>query len=81
MTTHQQPRRYTETERRNSRVIGVLRASTQILGPTEIARRINESWCFQHGSPASSAITPILKRIGAVRHPGGHYSLDEGATK
>ena len=66
-----------QAEYRNQRVREVLLASGKVLGPTEIARRINEDWCKQYGVLASSAITPILKRIGAVRHPGGMYSLDQ----
>ena len=66
-----------QAEYRNQRVREVLLASGKVLGPTEIARRIDEDWCKQYGEPASSAITPILKRIGAMRHPGGLYSMEK----
>lgn len=66
-----------QAEYRNQRVREVLLASGKVLGPTEIARRIDEDWCKQYGVPSSSAILPILKRIGAMRHPGGLYSLEK----
>lgn len=72
------PRRYTEAEYRNNRVREVLLTSGKVLGPTEIARRINEDWCGgRFCDPSSAAIVPILRRIGATRHPGGMYSLDQ----
>ena len=66
-----------QSEYRNQRVREVLLTSGKVLGPTEIARRINEDWCKQYGVPSSSTINPILKRIGAMRHPGGLYSLEK----
>lgn len=58
---------------KNAKVLSQL--SEQPIGPTEIARRINEPWCVIDGYFAqSSAITPVLRRIGAVRHKGGLYT-------
>lgn len=62
----------TATEK-NAKVLAVLAATSAPLGPTEIARRINEKWCCD-GFPASAPITPVLRRIGAVRHKGGLYT-------
>lgn len=54
-------------QERNEKVRAVLRAALKPIGPTEIARSIGEPWCGSLGYPSSAAITPILKRIGAVR--------------
>lgn len=62
----------TTAQERNAAVLAVLKAATEPLGPTEIARRINQPWC-----PQSPAIMPVLRRIGAVRHPGGLYTKPE----
>lgn len=54
---------------RNEKVIAVLRESLRPLAPTEIARQICEEWCCYGGIPSgahSAAISPVLKRIGAV---------------
>lgn len=65
----------TSTEDRNAKVRAVLLAATEPIGPTEIARRINELWCKADSYFLSSSIAPVLKRIGAVRHNGGEYTL------
>lgn len=63
------------TDDKDSKVRAVLLASTAPLGPTEIARRIDEDCCAPKDSyPKSSAIVPILRRIGA-QCEGGKYSL------
>lgn len=62
------------TEDRNAKVLAVLTASDKPIGPTEIARRINEPWCKTRGYFQSSVIVPVLRRIGAVGC-GGRYSL------
>lgn len=62
------------TEDRNAKVLAVLSASDKPIGPTEIARRINEPWCKCQGYFQSSVIVPVLRRIGAVG-AGGRYSL------
>ena len=59
---------------RVAEVKSVLKAADRPLGPTEIARRINQPWCVK-GYPLSSAILPILRQIGAVRSGSGQYSL------
>lgn len=62
------------TDQRNEKVRAVL-ASTQLaLGPTEIARRIDEPWCKSEGYFQSGAIVPVLRRIGAVGIKG-KYTL------
>ena len=69
------------TEDRNAAVLVVLNSTKAPLGPTEIARRINQPWC-KYGQSAflSSAISPILKRIKAVRHNGGEWTAPEKIT-
>ena len=65
---------------RDEKVIAILRTSSLPLGPTEIARRIGEAWCggLSHQYPSSSAIMPVLRRIGAVKEDGvGRYSLPD----
>lgn len=65
---------------RDMAVLAVLKNSNDALGPTEIARRIGEDWCFRDGYPQSNAINPILKRIGAVRESNGLYKLAENVV-
>ena len=78
MSANPVPRRCGDAAYRESRVREVLLSSGKVLGPTEIARRINEDWCGGgFCNPSSAAIVPILRRIGATRHPGGMYSLDQ----
>lgn len=60
-------------EDRNAKVLAMLAASDKPIGPTEIARLINEPWCKSQGYFQSSAIVPVLRRIGAVG-AGGRYS-------
>jgi len=69
-------------QEKNEQVLAVLRAATKPMGPTEIAIRIKQPWCCVWGfgpSPAvfgsSAVITPVLRRIGAVRHNGGKYTM------
>ncbi len=59
---------------RDRKVRAVLEAAEGPLGPTEIARRIDESWCGgpSSGYPRSSAIVPVLRRIGAVKAEGAY---------
>ena len=69
----------TTTQERNAAVLAVLNAATEPLGPTEIARRVDQPWCWYCDSrgpvsPSSAAITPVLRRIEAVRHEGGRYT-------
>ena len=58
---------------RDEKVRAVLEAATEPLGPTEISRRINAPWCCC----GSSAIVPVLRRIGAVKVAGrfGKYRM------
>lgn len=64
---------------RNEQVLAVLRAATEPPGPTEIGRRIGQRWStyerLHWGN--SAAVTPVLRRIGAVRHAGGLYTAPE----
>ena len=59
---------------RDNKVRAVLEATSVALGPTEIARRIGEEWCMPGGAecvcPMSSAIVPVLRRIGATGERG-----------
>lgn len=73
-----------QAEARNELVRAVLLAATEPLGPTEIARRINQPWCVikDDGFPAfamSAPITPILRRIGAIGIKG-KYMLPKVAA-
>lgn len=67
-----------QSEGRDEKVLAVLLAAVEPIGPTEIARRINEPWCGEPGYYLSSAIMPILRRIRAERHKGGKYSIKKG---
>ena len=65
----------TQAESRNDLVRAVLLAATEPLGPTEIARRVDQPWCVIKGDgfppfAQSAPITPILRRIGAVGFKG-----------
>lgn len=64
---------------KNAKVLAVLIGSKTPIGPTEIACRINEPWCCYSGFGQSASISPILKRIGAVRHKGGLYTKPEAS--
>ena len=62
---------------RDNKVRAVLEATSIPLGPTEIARRIDEEWCVAGGAggyPMSNTIVPVLRRIGAVGDRG-KYTL------
>lgn len=66
-------------DERDEQVLSVLRAATEPLGPTEIGRRIGQDWSTYgrlHWGD-SAAVTPVLRRIGAVRHAGGLYTAPE----
>lgn len=64
-----------DTSVRDRAVLKVLQEAKEPIGPSEIARRINQPWCVDDtGNPLSSRITPILRRIGAVRHAAGRWS-------
>ena len=60
---------------RNNKVLAILEQATKPLGPTEIARRINEQWCMIGGQPQSSIITPVLRKLGVKGDISGKYSL------
>jgi hypothetical protein len=57
-------------EERNEKVRKVLLAAPGPMGPTEIGRRIGESWCSYGNYGLSAAITPVCRRIGAVGEKG-----------
>lgn len=67
------------TAERNAKVLAVLAKSDKPIGPTEITQRIAEPWCKGGGYYQSSAIVPILRRIGAVGI-GGRYSLPKATS-
>ena len=61
-------------EQRNEKVRAVLRNALRPMSPSQIAAAICEEWCCWDSKPAyakSAAISPVLKRIGAVREIGG----------
>jgi len=65
----------TTKEQRDAAVLAVLKRVKKPIGPTDIARKINKQWCMsEYGTawavPASSAISSVLKRIGAVSSAG-----------
>jgi len=64
-------------DERDAKVRAVLAASDKPIGPTAIARAIGESWCGGEPGdyPQSSAIVPVLRRIGAERIGTGQYVL------
>ena len=66
-------------DNRDNKVRAILLAAAEPLGPTEIARRINEDWCGGGRYPSSSAITPVCRRIGAVAS-NGKYSLQQSTA-
>jgi hypothetical protein len=66
------------TEHRNNKVREVLRIAVKAIGPTEIARLIDEPWCVDkiEGSgsyPNSSIIVTVLRRIGARTYRGKYW--------
>lgn len=58
-------------QERMAKIRKVLSEATFPIGPTEIARRINEPWCVVDGAyPQSSKICPMLDKMGdVVRNP------------
>ena len=75
MTQLQAPSASREVDVRN-----VLSTTTGLLGPTEIARRINKPWCMPGGEPSSSAVVPVLRRIGAISRLGKYTLKTESPT-
>jgi hypothetical protein len=67
-------------EQKNALVLAVLKATTRPLGPTAIGDNIpGKAWNGDPWSPMSAAIVPVLRRIKAVRHPGGRYTAPVGS--
>lgn len=64
-------------EEKNQKVLDVLNAQTEPIGPTEIGRLIGERWCCLGNYGMSAPITPVLRRIGAVRVGNGKYLKPE----
>ena len=56
----------TTTAERNYAVLMELMRAPGGLTPTQIAQRIGQPWCCAHGA-CSAPISPVLKRIGAVK--------------
>lgn len=71
---HQTKKVSAEEAERGEKVRRVLLAAGKPLGPVEIAERINESWCMWGGTGMGSAVTPVLRKIGA-RISKGKWSL------
>jgi len=71
------------TNDRDNQVRAVLATAEKPLGPTEIARRVGQAWCG--GLPGdyglSSAVVPVLRRIGATRVGTGQYILKTDAEE
>lgn len=66
----------TSSAEREAQVTAVLASATEPLGPTEIGRRVNKMWSVDFSSIGrSSPVLAVLRRIGAVRHPGGKYTM------
>jgi len=62
-------------EERNEKVLEVLRKAFAPLGPTEIARRIEEPWCNPPGKgPNSAIISQICARLG-LKSRRGKYAV------
>ena len=66
-------------EQRNDQVRAILQAASEALGPTEIARRINQDWCIIRGNNGradfaqSAPVVPVLRRIGALTLKGKYW--------
>lgn len=71
-------KKYSPAER-DAAVLAVLKEATQPLGPSEIGRRIGQPWCCYGSWGASAPVTPVLRRVGAIRHRGGKYTAPEAA--
>lgn len=58
-------------QERNQKVLDVLNAATEPLSPSDIGNKINEPWCMDvymgRNYPKTAAISPVCKRVGAVR--------------
>lgn len=57
-------------EARKERVREVLRAASDPLSPIEVAERIGEGWCMWNGSGFGSAVTRLLRKVGAKKSSG-----------
>ncbi|TQK10211.1 hypothetical protein [Herbaspirillum sp. SJZ107] len=57
-------------EARKERVREVLRTASEPLSPIQIAECIGEAWCMWNGSGFGSAVTPLLRKIGAKKSSG-----------
>ena len=66
-------------EERNAKVRKVLLAAPGPMGPSEIGRRIGESWFACGNFGISAAITPVCRRIGAVGDKGKWSLKADGA--
>lgn len=68
----------TETQKeRIEKIRKILESSPVPLGPTQIAREINEHWCIIGGSPQSNRICSLLKLMDDVKRYAyeGKYEL------
>lgn len=68
-----EPKTYSPAER-DAAVLAVLKRATEPLGPSEVGRRIGQPWCCYGAYGTSAPVTPVLRRVGAVRHRGGKYT-------
>lgn len=66
---------------RQDAIRAVLKEAEKPIGPTEIARRVNDCWCYSGGMPGrgypqSAPVCAELKRMGDVSRVGrGLYYL------
>ncbi len=71
-------RRITSAEK-DAAVMAVLRSAEAPLTTADIARRVNDVWCYPDLVPKTSPVSHALARIGAMRDDRNRYWL--GDTK
>ncbi|WP_208935411.1 hypothetical protein [Paracidovorax avenae] len=72
------PERMTSAEK-DAAVIAVLRAAEAPLSTADIARRINDVWCYPDLVPKTVPVSQSLARIGAIRDEHNRYRLSAAA--
>ncbi|WP_158534241.1 hypothetical protein [Paracidovorax avenae] len=68
------PKRITSAEK-DAAVIAVLHAAEAPLCAADIARRINDVWCYPDLLPNTQPVYQTLARIGAIRDEHNRYRL------
>lgn len=66
-------------EEKEAAIMAVLRSAERPLSAADIARRINDAWCYPDLVPKTSPVSHALARIGAMRDDRNRYWL--GDTK